>query len=173
MQIHSLVGPARWGSRGRSLAPAGLPAVRASAGPLLPTLRHGPGGVARWSGWCSPRLDALQGRKENGYADRAGRLLETIQACTWCGNQGTARVYKVTGEDGTGWACLTCVVLVLADSAQPVSFQGCSAHWLDALRRELVQAPTPDSNATVASVWTRRVGHLVRAIDRARRTTPA
>ena len=97
----------------------------------------------------------------------------TVQACTWCGSQGTARVYKVTGEDGTGWACLTCVVLVLADSSQPVSFQGRSVHWLEALRRELVQAPTPDSNATVASVWTRRVGHLRRAIDRALRTTPA
>ena len=97
----------------------------------------------------------------------------TIQACTWCGTQGTARVYKVTREDGTGWACLTCVVLVLADSTQPVAFQGCSAHWLEALRRALVQAPTPDSNATVASVWTRRVGHLRRAIDRALRTTPA
>ena len=97
----------------------------------------------------------------------------TTQACTWCGSQGTEGVYKVTGEDGTGWACLTCVVLVLAESSQPVSFQGCSVHWLAALRRALVQAPTPDSNASVVSVWTRRVGHVLRAIDRALRTTPA
>ena len=39
-------------------------------------IRHGTGGVARWSGWCSPRLDSLQGRQETVYADHAWRLLD-------------------------------------------------------------------------------------------------
>jgi hypothetical protein len=96
----------------------------------------------------------------------------TAHTCTWCGNQGTDWVYEVVCENVTGFACLACVVLVLADSSQPVSFEGRSAHGLDTLRRELVQAPTPDSNEVVASVWTRRVGHLLRAIDRARLANP-
>ena len=98
----------------------------------------------------------------------------TIHACTWCGTQHAEWVYDVTSEDGAGWACLSCLVLVLADSSQRVSFQGRSAHWLDMLRRELVEAPTPDSTAVVASVWQRRVGHLLRAIARVRlANTPA
>ena len=38
--------------------------------------RQGTGGVARWSGWCSPRRDSLQGRQETVYADHAWRLLD-------------------------------------------------------------------------------------------------
>jgi hypothetical protein len=73
-------------------------------------------------------------------------------------------VYEVSCDEVTGFACLACLVLVLADSSQPVSFQDRSAHWIDALRHTLVQTPTPDSNDVVASVWTRRVGHLLRAM---------
>ncbi len=94
--------------------------------------------------------------------------VSTIHACTWCGNEGTEWVYRVTCEDGTGWACLSCLVLVLADRSHRVSFQGRSAHWLDRLHRELLQIPTPTGNERVAFVWSRRVGHLLRAIDRAR-----
>jgi len=89
----------------------------------------------------------------------------TIHPCTWCSLRGTEWVYEVPCDDVTGFACLACLVLVLADSSQPVSFQGRTTPWFDSLRRKLAQTPTPDSNDIVASVWTRRVGHLLRAID--------
>jgi len=149
----SIGGPARWGERWvvscscwASCYPSKRWALAANAAPwpILPSQgtpvsamaraawRAGPGGARHAS-------TLYKAERRTDMLTVLGDSL-TIQACTWCGNQGTARVYKVTGEDGTGWACLTCVVLVLADSSQPVSFQGCSAHWLDALRRELVQA---------------------------------